>query len=92
MSISLSNVLNLLQNGHFPISAYFGDHFCYHNKGKSLINTRLLHLGYCSNKLIKHTSEKQLGGPKYRLNAHTPFILGSVECEKKLISGPGLRL
>ena len=31
----------LLQNGHFPISAYFGDHFCYHSNRKTRINTIL---------------------------------------------------
>ena len=36
----------------FLYSAYFGSYFCYHSNGKSQINTRLLHLGYCSNKLI----------------------------------------
>ena len=29
MVISLSNVSNLLQNGHLLFSAYFGGHFCY---------------------------------------------------------------
>ena len=32
--------------------SYFGDHFCYYSNGKSQMNTRLLHLGYCSNTLI----------------------------------------
>ena len=26
---------------------------CYHSNGKSQIDTRLLHLGYCSNELIR---------------------------------------
>ena len=34
------------QNGHVPVLAYFGGHFCYHNTGQSLINTRLLHFCY----------------------------------------------
>ena len=34
-------------------SAFFGGHFCYHSNSKSQINTRLLHLSYCSNKVIK---------------------------------------
>ena len=36
----------------FLFSAFFGSHICYHSNGKSQINTRLLHLGYWSNKLI----------------------------------------
>ena len=38
---------------NFLFSAYFGGHFCYHSNGKSQSNWRLLHIGYCSNKLIK---------------------------------------
>ena len=37
----------------FLFSAYFGGHFCYHSNRKSRSNTRLLHMGYCSYKLIK---------------------------------------
>ena len=50
MSISLSKVSNLFQNGHFLI---FGGQFCYHSNGKSEINSRLLRLGYCSNKSVR---------------------------------------
>ena len=31
----------------FLFLAYYSGHFCYHSNGKSQINTRLLHLGYC---------------------------------------------
>ena len=41
-------------------SAYFGSHFCYHSNGKNRINPRLLHLGYCSNKLIRRNSWKAI--------------------------------
>ena len=45
----------------FLFSAYFGSHFCYHSNSKNRINYRLLHLGYCFNKLIrKKTCEKQI--------------------------------
>ena len=37
----------------FLFSAYFGGHFCYHNNHKSRINTKPLHFGYWSNKLIR---------------------------------------
>ena len=37
----------------FLISAYFGGHFCYHSNCKSRINAKILHFGYCSNKLIQ---------------------------------------
>ena len=37
----------------FLFLAYFGGHFCYHSNHKSRINARLLHFGYCSNKLIQ---------------------------------------
>ena len=60
MLISLSNVLNLLQNGHFPIFSHFGSHFCYHSNGKNRINPRLLHLDYCSNKLKRRNSWKAI--------------------------------
>ena len=53
ISISLLHASNLLQNGLFLFSAYFGGHFCYHSNRKSRINARLLHFGYCSNKLIR---------------------------------------
>ena len=42
MSLICSKMVNFL------FSAYFGGHFCYHNNGKSQINTRHLHLSYCS--------------------------------------------
>ena len=45
----------------FLFSAYFGGHFCYHSNGKSKINTRLLHLAYCSNKLIY----EEIGEPNF---------------------------
>ena len=51
-------------------SAYFGGHFCYHCNRKTGNNTKFLHFGYCSNKLIKKTCEEKLlffdliGGPK----------------------------
>ena len=54
----------------FLFSAYFGGHFCYHSNRKSQINTRTLHFGYCSNKLMEETCEEQIlyfdpiGGPK----------------------------
>ena len=32
---------------------FFGGHFCYHSNGKSQSNLKLLHFGYCSNKLIR---------------------------------------
>ena len=51
--ISLSNVTNLLKMVIDLFSAYFGSHFCFHSNGKSQINTGLLHLGVCSNKLIR---------------------------------------
>ena len=35
----------------FLFSAYFDSHFCYHSNDESQINTRILHLGYCINKL-----------------------------------------
>ena len=38
----------------FLFSAYFGCHFCYNSKGKSQINTRLLHFGYSSYKLMRN--------------------------------------
>ena len=38
---------------NFLFSAYFDGHFCYHSNGKSQINARLLHFGYCSNKFMK---------------------------------------
>ena len=37
---------------------YFGSYFCYHYHGKRQINTRLLHLGFCSNK--EEIGEKQI--------------------------------
>ena len=43
MLTALSNVSNLLKNGQFPISAYFGTHFCYHSNGKSQTNIKLIH-------------------------------------------------
>ena len=51
--ISLSNVSNLFKKGHFPFSAFFGGHVCYHGDRTSQINTRLFNLVYCSNKLIR---------------------------------------
>ena len=36
----------------FLFSAFFGGQFCYFSNRKSRINTRPLHFGYCSNKLI----------------------------------------
>ena len=45
----LLHVSNLLENCHFLIFSLF----CYHSNCKSRINTRLLHFGYCSNKLIR---------------------------------------
>ena len=53
MLISLSNLSNLLQIANFLFIAYFGDHFCYRSNDKSQINTKSLHLGYCSNKLMR---------------------------------------
>ena len=53
MLIGLSNVSKLLQNSQFPVFSLFGAHFCYHSNGKSQINTRYLHLNYCSNKLMR---------------------------------------
>ena len=38
---------------NFLLSAYFGGNFCNHGNGKSQINTRILHFGYCSNKPIR---------------------------------------
>ena len=35
---------------YFLFSDYFGGHLCYHSNGKSQIDTRRLHLGYCSDK------------------------------------------
>ena len=37
----------------FLFSACFGGHICNHSNGNSHINSRLLHLDYCSNKLIR---------------------------------------
>ena len=34
-------------------SAYFDSHLCYYSNGISRIDTRIVHLGYCSNKPIK---------------------------------------
>ena len=53
MLISLSNVLNLLKKANFLFSASFGGHFCYHSNCNSRMNSRLLHFGYCSNKIIR---------------------------------------
>ena len=47
----MSQICSKIAN--FLFSAYFGGHFCYHSNGKSQINTRYLHFGYCSNKLIR---------------------------------------
>ena len=44
---------------NFPFSDYFSRHFGYHSNGKSQINTRLLHLGYASNKLIRRIWKKK---------------------------------
>ena len=46
MFISLSNLSICSKMVNFVFSAYFGGHFCYHKS-----NLRLLHFGYCSNKL-----------------------------------------
>ena len=48
----MSQICSKMAN--FLFSAYFGGHFCYHSNGKSQINTRVLHFGYCSNKLSKN--------------------------------------
>ena len=63
--------------------SYFGGHFCYHSNGKCRINTRVLHFGYCSNKLIKRNYWKATfivfgligegGGAKELLNACSSF-------------------
>ena len=37
----------------YLFSAYFVRYFCCHSNGKSQITSRLLHLGYCSNKYKK---------------------------------------
>ena len=61
----------------FLFSAYFGGHVCYHSNRKSRINVRLLHLGYCSNKLIRRNLWKGTfifwphRGAKIALNART---------------------
>ena len=38
--------LNLSPNGNFSILSLFCQPFCYHSNGNSLINARILHLGY----------------------------------------------
>ena len=53
ISNPLLHVSNLLQNGQFPIFSLFWRPFCYHSNRKSWINTRALHIGYCSNKLLR---------------------------------------
>ena len=35
------------------VTVLFPDYFCYHSNGKHQISTTLLHLGYCSNKVIR---------------------------------------
>ena len=40
-------------------SAYFDNNFCYQSNSKNQINTRLSHLGYCSNKLKEEIGESQ---------------------------------
>ena len=35
-------------------------HFCYHSNGKSQINTKCLHLVYCSNKLMRRKWRKTI--------------------------------
>ena len=53
----MSQICSKMTN--FLFSAYFGGHFCYHSNDKCQINTGLLYLGYCSNKLKKKFAEKQ---------------------------------
>ena len=43
----------------FIFSTDFGGDFYYQRNAKSHIETRLLHLGYCSNKLIRKTLVKK---------------------------------
>ena len=56
----------------FLFSAYIGGHFCYHNNSFQ-INIRLLHLGYCSNKLMggERGGGGEGGGGKIVFNARS---------------------
>ena len=44
---------------HFLFSAYFGGRVCYHSNGKSQSNLKLLHFGYCFNKLKRKIGKKK---------------------------------
>ena len=44
---------------HFLFSAYFGGGVCYHSNGKSQSNLKLLHFGYCFNKLKRKIGKKK---------------------------------
>ena len=55
----------------FLFSNYIGGHFCYHSNCKSQINARLLHIGYCFNKLIQ---KKFVGGGQNSRLMHIPLF------------------
>ena len=90
MLIGLSNVSKLLQNPIFCFQSFFDGHFCYHSNDKSQNNTRYLHLGYCSNKLMRRKCWKMififslLGGGKNSLLTHVPLY----RFPKEYWSGP----
>ena len=88
MLISLSNLSILLQKVQFSLLSLFWRPFCYQSNGKSnsnLSNLRLLHFGYCSNKLISKNWRKTIfifkphkeggGGAKKPLNARNPLAV-----------------
>ena len=56
----MSQICSKMAN--FLFSAYFGVHFCYHSKGKNRTNIRLMHLGHCSNKLIREFGDTRFFG------------------------------
>ena len=82
--------------------AYFGGHFCYHSNSKSRVNARPLHLGYCSNKLIRIVFFSLIGGPKshqrlypqifYEMTTRVRFSLFNNVLPKQGSSGPILNV
>ena len=80
ISLSTSHVFSKMVN--FLFSAYFSEHFCYHTNCKSQSNMKLLHFGYCSNRLIRKKLVKYNfyilaswgGGAKKPLNARSSLI------------------
>ena len=79
----MSQISSKITNSLF--SANFGGHFCYHSNGKSQINTRCLHLGYCPNKVMRRKWRKafflyfSLSGGQHSLLTHAQTLWVSRE-------------